>query len=241
VPQDLHQEPRAVATRAGASRERVLRRLDSHFHPDEVADLALQALIERDQEVHGVLRLARQRGDERGEPRPRGFLLQVRREFLGELGRIGERERLGERLDEEVERVDHRHVGDEVDGDGELPGPFRKDEARLPVAVRVLQPVHEVLGRRHLERIAHDAGAAVRRRPQPDHLRPEADRTIVTVAGDVVETGENGHRYAAPLRKNCSHVTLFSMQVLGRGTGPPSRENGEGWSQFDRAFRIILA
>ena len=63
---------------------------------------------------------------------------------------IVERPALGVLLDEEVERVVHRHVGDDVDLDLELGDEFRKDVAGEPVAVRVLLVVHEMPGRRHL-------------------------------------------------------------------------------------------
>ena len=58
---------------------------------------------------------------------------------------VGERKRLGRRLEEEVERIDHRHLGDQIDVDGELARLLRKDEAREVVAVRILLPVEEVL------------------------------------------------------------------------------------------------
>ena len=106
---------------------------------------------------------------------------------------VSERECFREGLDEEVERIDDRHVGDEIDGDDEFAGLFRKYEAREPVAVRILQPVHEMLRRRHLERIAQYAGAAMRRRPQPDDLRTETDRAVVLIARGVVEADQDRH------------------------------------------------
>ena len=73
-----------------------------------------------------------------------------------------------------------------IDVDGKLFGLFGKYETRQPIAVRVLLPVHEVLRRRHLQSVAGDAGAAVRRRPQPDDLRPQADRPSISVARGVM-------------------------------------------------------
>ena len=200
VPQGLHQQPGAVAAGAGSSRQRLFRRLHAGFHANEIADVALQTLIELDQEIDGVAAIARDRGEERRQAGSRRLGVEIGPQLLRELGGIGERKAVGERLDEEVERIDHRHVGQEIDGDGELAGLLRKHEARQPVSVRVLLPIHEMLGRRHLERIAHDAGAAVRRRPQPDDLGPEPDRPIVLVPRDMMETGEDRHGYAAPMR-----------------------------------------
>ncbi len=47
-------------------------------------------------------------------------------------------------LDEEVERIDRRHVGGELDLDLELVGLLRENEPRLEVALRVLLPVDEM-------------------------------------------------------------------------------------------------
>src|SRR4029077_1652158 len=98
-----------------------------------------------------------------------------------------------------VERIDHFHVGEQIDSDGEFGGLLRKHETRQPIAVRVLLPVHEMLGRRDVERITRDAGAAVRRRPQPHDLRAEADRPVIAVVRCVMEADEDRHavtRYA---------------------------------------------
>ena len=113
------------------------------------------------------------------QPRPRRLRADEGASSSLRSAGIGERKFVGLRLDEEVERIDHLHVGEEIDGDGELGGLLREHETRQPVALRVLLPVHEMLRRRDLERIARNAGAAVRRRPQPDDLRPERDRPVV--------------------------------------------------------------
>ena len=83
------------------------------------------------------------------EQRAGQFLFEIGREFGGELRRIGERKMLGPFLDEEIERVDHRHVGDEVDDDFQFPGFLREDEAGDVIAVGVLLPVDEVVRRFH--------------------------------------------------------------------------------------------
>ncbi len=130
------------------------------------------------------------RGPAGSGPMKAANLRKIRLEFERPLVRRG--------LDEEVERIDDLHVGREIDGDGEFGGLFRKDEARQPIAVRVLLPVQEMLRRRDRQRIVGDAGAAVRRGPQPDYLRAEIDRPVIAVAGGVVEPDNDGHvtRYA---------------------------------------------
>ena len=96
-----------------------------------------------------------------------------------------------------------------------------KHEARQPVAVRVLLPVHEMLGRRHLQRIAADRGAGMRRRPQADDLRPERDRPVVPIARDVLQTDQDRHIDRASLLPEGLPSNDASFRPsLGRN-GPP--------------------
>ena len=90
---------------------------------------------------------------------PAGQAHEIGREVGLQFGLVGEGEGIGVGLDEEVEGIDHRQFGDEIDLDLELGRLLRKDEAGQPVALRVLLPVHEVLLRQHLQRIALDFGA----------------------------------------------------------------------------------
>src|SRR5689334_9225297 len=149
--EDLHHQPRAVATRAGAKLESLLRGLHAGIHPDQIASILLQTLVERHNEVHGVLRRARDRGDKFAQQRPGRLLAEIGSKLLVKLARVLERILHRGRIDEKIERIDDRHVGEKIDRDGELPRALGKDEAGKPVAVRILLPVHEVLGRRHLE------------------------------------------------------------------------------------------
>src|SRR5262245_65969109 len=95
-------------------------------------------LIESDQEVDGILMMAGDRGEERREPRTGRLGIEIRRKLLGELGGIGERERFREGLDEEIERIYHRNIGDEIDSDGEFASLVWKDEVWWAVSVWVL-------------------------------------------------------------------------------------------------------
>src|SRR5262249_45429902 len=191
---------------------------------DEIADFALQTLIESNQEIDGILVIARDRGEERGQPRAGRLGIEIRYKLFRELGRISERECFREGLDEEIEWIYHRHIGDEIDRDGEFASLPRKDEACEPISIRILLPVHEVLRRRHLERIALDPRAAVGSRAQPDDLRREADRPIVAVACDVVEPGEDRHTLSC-YTKTASILRDFVMQFLDRLA--PSRPTGQ--------------
>ena len=68
-------------------------------------------------------------------------------QFLGQPRLVDERNLLGRRLQEKVERVDDRHLGDEIDFDRQLCGRFGKYEPRQKIAVRVLLPIDEMLRR----------------------------------------------------------------------------------------------
>ncbi len=210
--QDLHQQPCRIAARARPQRQRLVRFLDARLHADDVMDHPLQLGVERDQERDRPAAPRRDLGEIFRQQRAGGF----RREIGGELGRqfvrIGEGKFLGVGLDEKVEGIDDRELGGQVDLDLEFLDRLGKDVARQPVAVRVLLPIDEVIGRRDLERIARHPGAAVRRRTQPDRLGPQRDRPIVGVAGDVVEADENRQGIAFRDGRRRPHV-----QGAGRG------------------------
>ena len=199
VAQDLHQQPAAVAARAERLAQGDVRVLHARLHAGRVGDVALEPLVEADQEVD-------RRACPRAAWRPRRASAAAagrrgrtrgRAEVAEQLGVVGERDRLGLGLEEEVERVDDREVGDEVDHDRQLGGLLGEHEAGLEVAERVLLPVHEVVARLDGHRVGEDRGAAVRRGPQSDHVRREADGAIEQVAGAVLERDVDAHGEAA--------------------------------------------
>jgi hypothetical protein len=107
---------------------------------------------------------------------------------------VGKGNFLGMRLKEEVEGIDHRHLGDQIDLDPEFAGLFREDQARQVIALRVLLPVDEVLFRTDLQRIGKDACPRMRTRTQANDLRPEIDQAIVVIVRDVIQCDVDGHR-----------------------------------------------
>ena len=115
--------------------------------------------------------------------RARRLGLQIDREVVADILRVVEGPLLGFRLDEEVERVVDRHVGDEIDLDLQLADRLGEDEAGKVVAVGVLLQVHEMAGGADLERMAEHAGARMRRRLQADRLRPQRNRAVVACSG----------------------------------------------------------
>ena len=76
--------------------------------------------------------------------RPRRLDGQVRLEILAKHRLVREREPLRLGLEEEVERIAHGHVRDEIDLDEKPAHLLRKDDAREEIAVRILLPIQEV-------------------------------------------------------------------------------------------------
>src|SRR3546814_18154930 len=66
---------------------------------------------------------------------------------------VVEGEMLGIGLEEKVEGIDHRHVGDQVDHHLEPVGLFREDQPGKIIALRVLLPVDEMVLRLDAQRI----------------------------------------------------------------------------------------
>ncbi len=192
--QDGDQQPAGVAARALGQPERLLAGLHAGFHPHDVADLLLQPRVEADQEIDGA-RLARavDFGEPRLEQRTRRLDFAKCGDLLGERGIVAEGKGLAFRLEEEVERIDHRHVGDEIDGDLELRGLLREHQARQVIALRILLPVDEVILGLDLERVGEDRRAAVRGGTQAHDLRSERDRPVVGVGRPMMQRDVDAH------------------------------------------------
>ena len=166
-------------------------RLHAVFHADQIGDVALQPLIERDEEIGGLHRRPRNFSQIRGELRGGRHFDEMRRQLARLFGRVSERVVLGVRLEKEIERIVHRHFRHEVDFDAQFARLVRKHQPREIIRLRVLLPVDEVLARIDAHGIAQDAGAAVRRGTQPRDLRTEVDRAVVTVVRDVTQRDVN--------------------------------------------------
>ena len=96
-------------------------------------------------------------------------------------------------FEKKVERVEHRHLRDQIHFHEELARQLRENEPRRVVRLRVLHPVDEMLLRLDAQRVAEDARARMRRGPQAHHLRPERDEPVVLVVRLVVERDVDGH------------------------------------------------
>ncbi len=196
MPEDLHHEPARVSARSASELQRLVGRVHARFHPHQVLDFVLQRLIQPHEHVDGlVVRLHRRAKalDPGGEPRPGRSRLEERNQLLRERWRVLEWIVLGVGFDEEIERVDHRHVGGQVDDDVELVGGLGEHEPRDPVAVRILLPVEEILVRRDVQRIAEDGRPAMRCRAQPDFVRRQIDVPVEAIRRPVLKCDANGH------------------------------------------------
>ena len=86
--------------------------------------------VELDQEIDGAFALARNGAEILLEQRLAAEHDEIRREVALVRALVGERECLRVRLEEEIERVEHRHLGDQVHLDAQLVRLLREDETR---------------------------------------------------------------------------------------------------------------
>ena len=183
----LNQQPGRIATASAPDRQCIFRRLHARFHADHIVDPLVYRLIETDEEIDGAFAHITELLNEGIEQRA----LCIDIEISGEIGRdlrcICERPILCIILNEEVERIDHDEVGDQVNRNRKLVGPLRKNQPCQPVAVRILLPVDEVVFGRDAQRIVVDRSPAVRCGPQTYYLGTEQDRLVVTIARLMVQ------------------------------------------------------
>ena len=164
VAQQLHQQPGRVAAGAGRVFQGKFRSLHARFHANQVTDIGGQALVEADQEIHSRQRRAVDTGQVRSQPWRQRQGFQIRRQLALLIGGVAERDIFGVGLQEKIERIEHRHLGDQVDFDAQLVSLFREHQARQVIALRVLLPVDEMLLGQHLQRVGQYPRTAMGRR-----------------------------------------------------------------------------
>ena len=96
-------------------------------------------------------------------------------------------------IQKEIERIDDRHFGHQIDFQIQLFRLAREHEPRQIIAKRVLLPIDEMLLWLNVQRIAEHRRSAVRRRPQPDHVRRDAHEPVVTVTRAVIQRHSDRH------------------------------------------------
>jgi hypothetical protein len=191
--QQLHQQPSRVAARAAAERQRLLRGLHPRLHADDIAHILGELAVQLDEEIHGPPGLARNLVEVGLEEGRGGHAHEVGRELARQVRGVAEWVALGVGLEEEIERIDDRHLGDQVHLDAQLARLLGEHQASEPVALRVLLPVHEVLLRRDAQRVGMYRRARMRRGPEAHHLRPELHRPVVAIVRDVVQRDVDRH------------------------------------------------
>lgn len=170
-----HQQYRRVPTAPATLRERLLRRPDARLFADDVAKTSVRRRAEGHDQVdrRSFARLIVEEGlEERTAGERRVGRIEVRREVGGDGARVGEGNFLGERVDEEVERVIRPHVDRELHPQIERQGApeGREGQPRDVVVGGVLLPAQFAL-RLDAERIGLYLGLGVRRRPEADGMR----------------------------------------------------------------------
>ncbi len=155
--------------------------------------MLVQLPVQFDEEVDRCDRSAIDLAQPLGQQRAGSLEFEVRLQFLGDARLVGERVLLGFRLEEEVERIEHCHFGDEVDLQAELADLVGNHDAGQVVTQRILLPVEEVLGRLDSQRVAQDPGAGMRRWPEANDLRPQRRQLSVSITGLVSQRDVDGH------------------------------------------------
>ena len=212
--EELHQQPGSVPTGAALERQRRGAGLDARLEADDVADVLVEPLIDGDEEIDRRLGRLRQHGaDELVQSIAALADFEIGSELFLKVLVVAEGRLLRGLFKEEVERIDRDHLSDEIDLDSQPVGRLREDEPRAVVAVRILLPVDEVLGRLDLQRVREDLSPAMRGGPQADNMRQERDRAIVQILGDVIEGDANRHR---------------TLRNRGYGPRPLARRASEG-------------
>ncbi len=194
--QHSNQEPARIAARALTEFQCLFRRLHAWLETNDVFDRLVDGAIHVDQKVDraplGAIDLLHQLV----ELWTRRHLGEVRLELVLQHLLVGERRLFRARLQEKIERVIRLEISDQIDRDAEVLGLLREDDARQVVALWVLLPIDEMVGRLNVERVAVDGRAVVRRGPQPNDLRPERDCALVVVAGLVMKRDSDSHDYS---------------------------------------------
>jgi hypothetical protein len=90
------------------------------------------------------------------------------------------------RFEEEIEGIDHRHFGDQINLDTQFPGFFREDQTGQIVALRILLPVDEMFLGANLQGVRKDSRSGMRTGAQPDDLCAQIDQAIIGIMRNVI-------------------------------------------------------
>ena len=226
MPRRLHQKPARIPARSNAALERLFRRLHARLHADDIAYRIRDGRVHHHDEVDRPQPVLRNAGKELLEVRPHRLGLAIDRQVVGDLFWIFERPSLRALLHEEVERVVHRHVRDEVDLNLQLAHRLGKHIPRQPVAIEILLVIHEMLRGRNLQRMRNHPRPRVRGRPQPDNLRPQHHRLVIAIVSEVINRSFDRHGpHRSTIRQRGPALVRLQMaraQFCGAAFSPSS-------------------
>jgi hypothetical protein len=89
--------------------------LYSRFHPDDVADVVSKPLIQADEEIDGAKWFSRHGRKPALEPGSQRFGFKKRSQLASQRVVVEKGTFLRIRLEKEIEGIEHRHFGDEID------------------------------------------------------------------------------------------------------------------------------
>ncbi len=193
VAKDLDQQPPGVATRPALGGECLFARLHALLEAHDIGDVATQPLIERDQEIDGWPAGALDPLEPLHQKRTPLLQLEIGSEISGQAVVVNEGNLLRRLFEKEVERVDHRHVGDQVDLERQLVGLFRENDPGEIIPEGVLLPIDEVGLGTNRQRVGHHRGSAVGRRTQAHDVRSDLDVAIEAIPCQMVDPYMDTH------------------------------------------------
>ena len=195
--QNLHQQPAGITAGAGSQFECFIGGLHTGLHAHQVTNVALQLLIDQHQKIGNVAAGYITPRAKTIEPSlqqwPRSFFLQIGRQLGRKLIRVGKRKLFRVGLDKKIERIDHRHVGNQIHRNAEFPRLVGKYQTCDVIAIGVLLPIDKVFFRRDAQRIAEYRRTAMGRGPQANFVWRNADQTIETIMRFMIECDTNSH------------------------------------------------
>ncbi len=144
MPKSLHQQPAGISTRALVNLDGLVGCLHTRFHADFIIDQLFQLRVESDNEVNCLLFADIDAINERLPLWPGRSLLKKRSQLLTQGFVVLKRVHFRGGFDEEFERIDNRHFGDQIDFDAQFFRLLFKDRARLEVSERILLPIQKV-------------------------------------------------------------------------------------------------
>ncbi len=193
--EDLHQQPAGIPAGAALQRQGLVTVLNPRLHADVIVDFLFQTLIEVNQEVVGRPRFFRYRFSPGANQRTVVDDFEIRLQLLLQRFVIAERKLLGGLVMEKIERIDHRHIGNQLNLDTQVVGLFRKHQAGKKIAKGILLPVDEMIFGTDSQRIAVNRSPAVRGGTQTQGMWRQLDRTIKMILCHMVNSGAYGHSF----------------------------------------------